>query len=221
MGRRIRTVKPEFFTNEDVQSVPADVRYTLIGLFFYADDYGRAPANLGLMRSSIFPLDEDLTVGVLETHLYALAEAKHPLIQLYDVDGRSYLRVSDWDYWQRIDRPTASRLPAPPEEPLARTREDSRTDAKVLVGEGREAGGEEGAQREGQGGAPSRVTFQALDDLPPSPFCAKHPNDTDDPCWGCKRAKEKHNAWLENPPPRQPVTISLPPDDDDYDGEPG
>ncbi len=203
MGRRIRTVKPEFFTNEDVQSVPAEVRYTLIGLFFYADDYGRAPANLALMRSSVFPLDAGLTLDTLEEHLLALAEAQHPLIRLYDVDGRSYLEVADWAYWQRIDRPTDSRLPAPPSRVLASPREPSHPEVKVLVGEGSEAGGGVEQEEERQEEAHSRATPAqsaplGTHGMPPSLYCSKHDARNEKPCWQCKTAREKAEEWEAN-----------------------
>lgn len=39
---KIRSIKPDFFTSEDVSALPLRARLTWIGLWTHCDDHGRA-----------------------------------------------------------------------------------------------------------------------------------------------------------------------------------
>src|SRR5690606_15629814 len=107
--------------------------------------------------------------------------------------------------WQRVDRPTDSRLPAPPLEPLASPREPVANTRGGLVGEGRgeregESGGwaDEGEGAESGAGAAGEASRASTEtDLPPSPFCKLHPHGTDDACRPCGNARRRHQHWQE------------------------
>ena len=57
MGR-IRTIKPEFWTDEDMAALDPYTRLLAIGLLNYADDEGYFNANPALVKAAVFPLDE-------------------------------------------------------------------------------------------------------------------------------------------------------------------
>lgn len=109
---RIRSIKPEFFTSLDTTSICRDARLTFIGLWTHVDDEGRCADDPRLLKGPIWPLDDDVTTEVIETHLRALDEAS--MIVRYEVGGRRYLAVTGWHH-QKIDRRSPSKLPAPPE----------------------------------------------------------------------------------------------------------
>lgn len=238
MGKRIRTLKPEFYDDESVQGLPREVRYTFVSLFYYADDYGRASANPALIRSAIYPMDTDVDAEMIDAHLVKLEDAG--LVKIYDVGSRTYLWIVDWFFWQRVDKPTDSRLPQHPDDPLTGIREQDKNIREPfasrrgpLVGEGRRGkeggegeevgpGGAGGPGRAGQGGAPSRVTFQPdepssrdTSELPPPDHCGKHPNGTDTPCWGCRNARIKAEEWVTNHLGMPDAPTFAPVDDDD------
>lgn len=120
-GPRIRTMKPELWQDERFAAVGLEARLLYIGLVSQADDEGRQSANLALLRSRIYPFDVDLPPEALGDWLVELARAG--LIVRYEGDGgRSYVAVVSWHEDQRIDKPTASDLPKPPDE-TPRTRE--------------------------------------------------------------------------------------------------
>ncbi|MFD5864401.1 hypothetical protein ACFWGP_05585 [Agromyces sp. NPDC127015] len=214
MGRRIRAIKPEFWENEDVQSLDREARFTLIGLWMYVDDYGRGSGNPALIRSAVYPLD-DISNDVIERHLTELDDAG--LIKIYDVGRRTYVWITDWFYWQRVDKPTDSRLPGHPEDvytglTVDGVREEvnsSRAVREPLVGEGRggesargrereprerEGESESWGERESERGGTSRPALEG-DLTPPSPFCSKHPAGTEKPCRPCGTARNAFEYW--------------------------
>jgi hypothetical protein len=111
---RIRTVKPEFFTSLTVAGLSVEARLTFIGLWTHVDDQGRCVDDPRLIKAAVWPLDDRISSDV-EQDLKELTESS--LILRYKVGERSYLCVRTWDEHQRINRPTKSKLPAPPESP--------------------------------------------------------------------------------------------------------
>ena len=109
---RIRSIKPEFWTSLDVARLSRDARLLFIGLWNHVDDAGRAVADPRLVKSAVFPLDDDLDSTNVRRLLDELSRGGQ--IVLYQADGRPLLQVTGWHH-QKIDRPQASRLPAPPD----------------------------------------------------------------------------------------------------------
>jgi hypothetical protein len=110
---RIRTVKPEFWSDERMSSVSLEARLLFLGLLNLADDEGRLRGHPSLIRGALFPYD-DIKATQVAGWLAQLERAGR--VQPYQVDGESYLWVRNFAKHQRIDRPTPSKLPAPPEK---------------------------------------------------------------------------------------------------------
>lgn len=109
---RIRTIKPDFFKSERIESFSSDtVRLLFIGLWTYVDDYGRGRDDARLVKAELFPLREDMTTGAVEKILVELAD--HGVVFRYQVSGKRYLHVTNWAEHQRVSRPTESRFPNP------------------------------------------------------------------------------------------------------------
>lgn len=92
---RIRSIKPEFFTDEDLCSLPPLVRLLFIGIWTEADKAGRLKDKPGTIKMRCLPYD-NLNV---EKALEQLAEAR--FIIRYRVDGVGYIQVRTWDEHQR------------------------------------------------------------------------------------------------------------------------
>jgi hypothetical protein len=137
---RIRSIKPEFWESESLGRVSREARLLFIGLFSCCDDVGRARASSRLLASRLFPYDEDafkrLPVWISELE-------KQGCIRLYQVDGESYLDIPKWQNHQKIDKPSASKLPS-----FDDVREDSRGFEKDCLGTGNreEEQGKEGSE---------------------------------------------------------------------------
>ena len=55
---RIRTIKPEFWTDEDMAELSEPACLLAIGLLNYADDEGYFNANPKLIKAAVFPIRE-------------------------------------------------------------------------------------------------------------------------------------------------------------------
>lgn len=100
---RIRTIKPEFWTSEQVVECSRDARLLFIGLWTFADDSGINPASLQRIRMQVFPGD-DLSLDEIRALIKELLAVR--LIEEYDVEGRAYWRITGFSQHQRIDQPT-------------------------------------------------------------------------------------------------------------------
>ncbi len=119
---RIRTIKPEFPQSESMGRVSRDARLLFIMLWTIADDTGRARAASRMLASLLFPYDEDAVLRIPE---WLMELERQKCIKVYAVDGNTYLQIEKWSDHQKIDKPSKSKFPAPPEK-LARAREGSR-----------------------------------------------------------------------------------------------
>lgn len=144
MGR-IRSIKPEFPQSESMGRVGRGARLCFVMLWTLADDAGRLRGNSRMLASLLYPYDDDASdqmVGWLDEL------ADEGCIRRYQVNGDSYIQILNWDVHQKIDRPSASKIP-PFVDGSENPREPSRvidepTRKNMLEGKGREGKGEEG-----------------------------------------------------------------------------
>jgi len=136
---RIRSIKPEFWESESLGRVSREARLLFIGLFSCCDDHGRARASSRLLASRLYPYDDD-ALKKLPAWIEELE--KERCIRLYKVNGESYLDIPKWLNHQKIDKPSASKLP-----PFDDSREDSRGLEKNSLGTGNREE-EQGKERE-------------------------------------------------------------------------
>lgn len=105
---RIRTIKPDFWTDEKVVELSPLARLLFIGLWNFADDQGRMVCSPKRIKMQIFPADDADTSALL-------GEIRGSgLITVYTVDGIEYLQVCGFEKHQKVDKRTPSKLPAPP-----------------------------------------------------------------------------------------------------------
>jgi hypothetical protein len=110
---RIRSIKPEFWTSEDIAALDWETRLLFIGLWSYVDDNGVGRDVERLIVADLFPLEDDPrdTLARVSRGLQTLHARS--LIARYTVAGRQFLHISTWDKHQRIDRPGKPRYPLP------------------------------------------------------------------------------------------------------------
>ncbi|MFF4534291.1 hypothetical protein ACFY1P_34090 [Streptomyces sp. NPDC001407] len=107
---RIRTIKPEAFVSESLAACAVTAERTFFGLLTQADDHGRHRDHPAIIAGTLWPLRPEHTPLDVEDDLQQLASAG--LICRYTgCDGRGYLHIAAWAKHQKIDRPSASRLP--------------------------------------------------------------------------------------------------------------
>jgi hypothetical protein len=98
---RIRTIKPEFCTSEQVVECSTSARLLFVTMWCFCDDAGRHPASVRRLKMECFPGDpfthEQMQDYVNELHASGL------LVE-YEHDGQRFWQVTGWKH-QKIDRP--------------------------------------------------------------------------------------------------------------------
>lgn len=123
MGR-IRSIKPELPKSESMGRCTREARLCFILLWTESDDSGRLRGDSRLLASLLYPYDDDakdLMPGWLDQ-----LEQEGCIIR-YHVDGNSYIQIRKWHDHQKIDKPSASKIP-PFVEHSSNPREPSPTD---------------------------------------------------------------------------------------------
>jgi hypothetical protein len=151
---RIRTIKPEFFTSEDIVALPAFARLLYIALWCEADKEARLVWKPKTFKMRYFPADDvdidDLCAALLQSGL----------VVLY---GDGYAHIPTFKAHQHINpRESASQLPEPStRQPRVGTRQPRVSDAQV----GREGKGKEGKEdsAEPQDGSPQVLGIPLVD----------------------------------------------------------
>lgn len=110
---RIRTIKPEAFESEDLASVDVTAVLTFIGLLTHADDAGRHRDLPAIVAGRLWALRPDHTPAHVAHDLKQLAE-RGLICRYTGCDGKTWLHIVTWDRHQKINRPSASRLPRCP-----------------------------------------------------------------------------------------------------------
>lgn len=100
---RIRTIKPEFWTSEQVVECSRDARLLFLGMLNFADDSGILPGSVQRLRMQVFPGD-DISLESIRGLVNELVRIG--LIEEYDVEGSVYWRITGFTAHQRIDQPT-------------------------------------------------------------------------------------------------------------------
>jgi hypothetical protein len=129
---RIRTIKPEFFTSEDIFGLTPLARLFYVSLWCEADREGRLEWKVGTLKARYLPAD-NCDINSLAQELIDMG-----LIVLYEVDGKKYAEIPTFVEHQIINnREAESKIPA--RVPHASTTRESGREGK----EGKE--GKEGS----------------------------------------------------------------------------
>ena len=97
---RIRTIKPEFWTDEKIIELSPFARLLFIGLWNFADDEGRLVYSPVRLKLQILPADDQNI-----SELFGEIRGKK-LVEVYTVDNIEYLQINKFSNHQKIDRET-------------------------------------------------------------------------------------------------------------------
>jgi hypothetical protein len=144
---RIRNIKPEFWTDEKIISVPRFARLLLIGMLNFADDRGVLEDSPLQLKVRIFPVDAD--IGSREIKVALAQMEKVNLIFRWEVISKAYIHICNFNKHQVINRPSYSPHPIPPdyqqhnnthgvltEDSRADTDTDTDTDSSIVTPNG-------------------------------------------------------------------------------------
>ncbi len=91
---RIRTIKPEFWTSEQIVECSTIARLMFIGMWNFCDDAGNHPASFKTLKMEVFPGD-DITVSQIEDCVKELIR-NDLIIECDGGNGRKYWYVEGW-----------------------------------------------------------------------------------------------------------------------------
>ena len=97
---RIRSIKPEFWTSEQIMEVSPVARLAFIGIWTFCDDGGNHPAAIKTLKAEVFPGDNMTNMVEIVEELISAG-----LLVQYSANGKDYWHVTGWHH-QKIDQPT-------------------------------------------------------------------------------------------------------------------
>jgi hypothetical protein len=132
---RIRTIKPEFFTSDDICALSPLARLLYVGLWCEADREGRLVWTPGVMKRRYLP-DDACDIETLGAELTGRG-----LLRLY---GDGLACIPSFARHQQVNiREAQSKLPSPSGEVQAQLPLGREGEGKEREGEGKENGGKE------------------------------------------------------------------------------
>ena len=171
---RIRTVKPEFFEDEKLASLPAHDRLLFIGMWLLADKNGILEDRPTWIKAKVFPYENGAAVDVAQM-LTRLVSGRY-LIR-YTVDGRNLIAVRNFTKHQRItgkEGLSDGVYPLPPSDLEIETQRGHNGDTPVThldaqEGKGKERKGrEQGNENVADAPRPPKKKIMTVLDNPPT-----------------------------------------------------
>ncbi|RIQ51035.1 hypothetical protein [Bordetella avium] len=105
---RIRTIKPDFWTDEKITECSMSARLLFIGIWNFADDNGNLQRSAKKVKMQVFPAD-----GVdCEPLIQELMS--HGMLIEYAVNGELFMHIKGFKKHQVINRPSKSGIPQMP-----------------------------------------------------------------------------------------------------------
>jgi len=104
---RKRMISPEFWSDDKIGKLTFGARLLFIGMWNFADDYGVLLNSNRRILGNIFPLDEKIS----KKHILAWKKELSSLKFIEEVqkNDASYLIISNWSKYQRVEHPSKTR----------------------------------------------------------------------------------------------------------------
>jgi hypothetical protein len=131
---RIRTIKPDFWSDEKIVELTPLARLLFIGLWNFSDDFGNSEASRAQVKMRIFPADTiDVEPLIEELKTFEL-------ISEYIVERKNYFNIRNFTKHQFINRPSKTKAYPPP--PANTLHEPSMSPPEKYFGKGSGSGRE-------------------------------------------------------------------------------
>ena len=106
---RKRMIDPNIWQSEDFSKLSTLGKLVFIGLFSLADDEGRGRSNPVYLKSTLFPYEESIRSADIDKTLSEISS--NMSVIFYSCDGSNYYWLYNWNTWQKIDKPSESKIP--------------------------------------------------------------------------------------------------------------
>lgn len=128
---RKRMIDPNIWQSEDFSKLSTLGKLVFIGLFSLADDEGRGRSNPVYLKSTLFPYEESIRSADIDKTLSEISS--NMSVIFYSCDGSSYYSLYNWKSWQKIDRPTESKIPEYDEKTMQRLFDEYSTNFQRVI----------------------------------------------------------------------------------------
>lgn len=128
---RKRMIDPGIWQSEDFSKLSTLAKLVFIGLFSLADDEGKGRCNPVYLKSTLFPYEEGIRSADIDKTLSEISS--NMSVIFYTCDGSSYYSLYNWNTWQKIDRPSESKIPNYNKETMQLLFDDNSTNARRVV----------------------------------------------------------------------------------------
>jgi hypothetical protein len=128
---RKRMIDPSIWQSEDFGKLSTLAKIVFIGLFSLADDEGRGRCNPVYLKSTLFPYEENIRSADIDKTLSEISS--NMSVVLYSYNGSSYYSLLSWDTFQKIDRPSPSKIPEYDENTMTLLFDDNSTNNRRKV----------------------------------------------------------------------------------------
>lgn len=128
---RKRMIDPNIWQSEDFSRLSTLAKLVFIGLFSLADDEGRGRCNPVYLKSTLFPYEESIRSADIDKTLSEISS--NMSVIFYSCDGSSYYSLYNWNIWQKIDRPSQSKVAEYDEKTMQRLFDDNSTKARRAI----------------------------------------------------------------------------------------
>ncbi|SDR17248.1 hypothetical protein [Paraburkholderia tuberum] len=105
---RIRTIKPDFWTDDKLVELDFATRLFFIGTWNHADDNGNLRRSAKSLKMKVFPADAIDCEPLIQSLI------AHGMLMEYSVSGADYLHIRCFAKHQVINRKSKSAIPLPP-----------------------------------------------------------------------------------------------------------
>jgi hypothetical protein len=102
---RIRTIKPDYWTDERVGECSVSARLLFIACWNFADDYGGLDRSSKQLKAQAFPYDAIDCEPLVQELLGG------GLLVEYVKDGKTYLHIKGFRKHQKVEKPAKPRIP--------------------------------------------------------------------------------------------------------------
>jgi hypothetical protein len=156
---RIRTIKPDFFTDEDVAELAPLVRLLFIAMWTLADKAGRLKDKPSTIKARCLPFDKlDVDDALLQLE-------GGRFIQRYEVESIPYIQIRTWNDHQRPHHTEKPSVIPPCDNGYLTVRQPSVTAHDPCAHIGMEKGKERNGEGERKGRAVARFVPPSVEEV--------------------------------------------------------
>ena len=114
---RIRSLKPDFFIDEDIAELKPLMRLFYQGLWCAADKSGRLEDRPIKLKAQLMPYDDFKVEEALQVLAKGKNNSPRAFVYRYEVDGEKYIQITSWEKHQKPHHTEKDSI-IPPYNPL-------------------------------------------------------------------------------------------------------